>query len=142
MHEENGQAPVRVLAAVVKRGDRYLVCQRPPTKRHGGLWEFPGGKLEAGETDADAARRELREELGVEVMDVGEELFAVHDDGSPYWIAFVPVRVDGEPRCLEHSALAWASDAELAGYAMAPSDGKFMRWLTREWITRDGAAQE
>ena len=41
-------APIRVLAAVIARGDRYLVCRRPVQKRHGGLWEFPGGKLELG----------------------------------------------------------------------------------------------
>ena len=67
----SGNGLVRVIAAVVWRGDRLLVCQRPAHKRHGGLWEFPGGKVEAGESDAAAARRELREELGVEVTAVG-----------------------------------------------------------------------
>jgi 8-oxo-dGTP pyrophosphatase MutT (NUDIX family) len=59
-----------VLAAVIRRQDRYLVCRRPAHKRHGGLWEFPGGKLEPGETLLEAARRELREELGAEVSDL------------------------------------------------------------------------
>jgi 8-oxo-dGTP diphosphatase len=117
---------VRVLAAVITRGDRYLVCQRPADKRHGGLWEFPGGKLEPGETDAEAAHRELREELGVEVTQVWGECFGVHDDGSPFHIAFVPVVIRGEPACLEHSALAWATAAELLAYALAPSDRRFV----------------
>jgi len=120
---------VRVLAAVVERDGRYLICQRPPHKRHGGLWEFPGGKLEAGESDAEAAQRELHEELGVTVEAVGGERFAVHDEGSPFWIAFVPVRFAGEPTCLEHSALAWASVAELSQYPLAPSDRRFAEWL-------------
>jgi mutator protein MutT len=120
---------VRVLAAVVERDGRYLICQRPPHKRHGGLWEFPGGKLEPGESDAEAARRELHEELGVTVEAVGSEQFAVHDDGSPFWIAFVPVHIAGEPACLEHSALAWASVTELPQYALAPSDRRFAEWL-------------
>ena len=116
----------RVLAAVVARGDRYLVCRRPAHARHGGLWEFPGGKLEPGEDDAAAAHRELREELGVGVAAVGAPLGVVHDPGSPYAIAFVPVTITGEPACLEHSALAWATVAELAGYALAPSDRRFV----------------
>ncbi|HNV73404.1 MAG TPA: (deoxy)nucleoside triphosphate pyrophosphohydrolase [Gemmatimonadaceae bacterium] len=119
-------AVIRVLAAVIARGDRYLVCQRPADKRHGGLWEFPGGKLEPGETDAEAARRELREELGVEVTEVGRERFGVHDPGSPFHIAFLPVTIVGEPACLEHSALAWATPAELLAYALAPSDRLFV----------------
>lgn len=119
---------VRVLAAVISRGDRYLVCRRPDEKRHGGLWEFPGGKLEPGEDDAAAARRELREELGVEVTSVGRELLAAHDAGSPYLIAFVDVTISGEPACLEHSALAWATVDELQTYAMAPSDRRFADW--------------
>ena len=65
-----------VLAAVVQRDDRYLICQRPPHKRHGGLWEFPGGKLEPGETHDHAARRELAEELDVDVRTVGTMLFS------------------------------------------------------------------
>ena len=56
---------VRVLAAVIKRNERYLICKRPENKRHGGLWEFPGGKIEIGESNFEAAVRELREELGV-----------------------------------------------------------------------------
>lgn len=128
-------APVRVLAAVITRGDRYLVCRRPVHKRHGGLWEFPGGKLEPGENDAGAAARELREELGVGVSAVGAEAFAVHDEGSPFLIAFVPVRIDGEPACLEHSALAWATAAELLGYALAPSDRRFVEWVVERQAT-------
>lgn len=129
MTPDRSGATVRVLAAVVRRGEHFLVCQRPAHKRHGGLWEFPGGKLESGESDADAAKRELREELGVEVVEVGGELLGVHDAGSPYLIAFVPVRIDGDPACLEHSALAWATAAELLGYALAPSDRRFVEWV-------------
>lgn len=120
---------VRVLAAVIRRGDRYLVCQRPAHKRHGGLWEFPGGKLEPGETDEEAAHRELREELGVEVVGVGSTLHVVHDADSPFLIAFVPVQIAGEPACLEHSALAWGGAEGLQRLALAPSDRKFVEWM-------------
>ena len=120
---------IRVVAAVVARGDRLLVCRRPPHKRHGGLWEFPGGKLDAGESDADAVRRELREELGVEARAVGEAQVAIGDPGSPFVIAFVPATIAGEPVCHEHTALAWGTPAELAAMALAPSDRRYVAWV-------------
>ena len=118
-----------VLAAVVQRDDRYLICQRPVHKRHGGLWEFPGGKLEPGETHDHAARRELAEELAVDVRTVGTMLFSVADPGSQFVIEFVPVTIHGEPRCIEHSALRWLSLDELPTLDLAPSDRRFVEFL-------------
>ena len=125
----NGDHPTRVLAAVVRRDDTLLVCQRPPHKRHGGLWEFPGGKQEPGESDADSIRRELLEELGVEPTAVGDEHFAIGDPGSPFLIAFVPTGIDGEPACHEHTALRWATLDELATMPLAPSDRRYVEFL-------------
>ena len=119
---------IRVIAAVISRGDELLVCQRPLEKRHGGLWEFPGGKCEPGESDADAARRELREELGVEVIDVDEEEFAVADAGSPFLIVFVQVSIRGEPTCHEHIALAWGRPNALLRLPLAPSDLRYVQY--------------
>jgi mutator protein MutT len=115
-----------VIAAVISRGDELLVCQRPLTKRHGGLWEFPGGKCEAGESDADAARRELHEELGVDVVAVGDAELTIADPGSSFLIVFVPVRIVGEPTCHEHSALTWGLPIDLARLPLAPSDRRFV----------------
>ena len=129
---------IRVIAAVIARGDQLLVCQRPPHKRHGGLWEFPGGKCEPGESDADAARRELDEELGVAVLDVGAEEFAIGDPGSPFLIFFVPVTIAGEPTCHEHVALRWAPLAELSTMALAPSDRRYVEFRLRESRTGRG----
>ena len=119
-----------VLAAVIQRDGQYLICQRPAHKRHGGLWEFPGGKLESGETHQDAARRELAEELGVDVQTVGTPLFSVADPGSEFVIEFVPVTIEGEPRCIEHSAVQWLTIDELAKLALAPSDRLFVEFLS------------
>lgn len=120
---------VRVTAAVVARDRSFLVCQRPPNKRHGGLWEFPGGKVEPDESDESAARRELAEELGVHVDSINEAEFSIADPGSPFLIAFVPTRITGEPTCHQHTALAWLPLDELAQLPLAPSDRRYVEFL-------------
>jgi len=115
----------RVVAAVIERDGRLLLCRRPAGKRHAGLWEFPGGKLLPGESASEAARRELAEELAVEVLSVGERLLALPDPGSPFVVEFYPVEIAGEPVPLEHDALLWALPGELAGLDLAPSDSVF-----------------
>lgn len=119
----------RVLACVLRRGESHLLCRRPAHKRHGGLWEFPGGKVEPGETDFEAARREMAEELDVEVTAVGDVILAVTDPGSDFVIEFLDIEAVGEPKCLEHSDLAWGTMASLLGYELAPSDRRFVEWL-------------
>lgn len=118
-----------VLAAVVQQKNKYLVCQRPVHKRHGGLWEFPGGKLEAGETYVDAAQRELAEELGVRAITIGSPLFSIADPGSDFLIEFVPTVIEGEPKCLEHIDLKWVSLEDLPSLELAPSDRRFVDFL-------------
>jgi mutator protein MutT len=113
---------IRVLAAVIAQQDRVLLGCRPAHKRHGNLWEFPGGKVEPGETDFDAMARELREELGVQLVSLGAERCVARDGASPYEIVFVDVTVRGTPQALEHSALAWVPVSSLGEYALAPSD--------------------
>lgn len=120
---------VRVVAGVIRHGALFLVCRRPTHKRHGGLWEFPGGKCNPGESDEDALRRELHEELGVTVTAVGTELFAIDDPGSHFRIAFVPVEIGGRPLCLEHSELTWATPQALLSLELAPGDRSFVQHL-------------
>ena len=116
---------IRVVAAVISRGDKLLVCQRPAHKRHGGLWEFPGGKCEPGESDSDAIRRELAEELGVEAVAVGEAQYEITDRDSPFLIAFLAANIAGEPTAGEHTAIAWATPDELSSMPLAPSDRRY-----------------
>lgn len=125
--------PVRVLAAVITHGECWLLCQRPANKRHGGLWEFPGGKLEPGEHHAAAARREMLEELGVEVTRVGDVLFSSRDPGSPFVIDFTPVEIAGEPRPLEHADIRWIRPADAASLPLAPADAAFVKWAFVKW---------
>jgi 8-oxo-dGTP diphosphatase len=123
---------VPVLAAVIERAGRYLICQRAAHKRHGGLWEFPGGKLEASEDWLAAARRELMEELGLTVRDVAAPLLRVHDPGSPFEIVFVPVVAEGEPAPTEHQEVMWVVATDLSSYELAPSDRRFAEWLVSQ----------
>jgi 8-oxo-dGTP pyrophosphatase MutT (NUDIX family) len=120
----------RVVACVARRGDLLLLCRRPLHKRHGGLWEFPGGKAEADESDDLAAARELEEELGVRLVRALPAIFEIVDEGSPYVIAFVPVEFDGNPVATEHTDIIWGRPFELAKLPLAPSDEVFLRWFS------------
>lgn len=123
-----------VIAAVVRRDERYLVCQRPPHKRHGGLWEFPGGKIEKGETLRDAAHRELSEELNLTVSGIGAVQFSAIDAASGFLIKFVEVEVSGDPVLIEHTDLRWLSAAELMQMPLAPSDSQFVDFLNNSKV--------
>jgi mutator protein MutT len=116
---------VEVLAAVIRSGNRLLLGRRPREKRHGGLWEFPGGKLVEGETRAEAADRELREELGVRLVRLGRTLHSRRDPGSAFVIHFVEAEIEGDPIAREHEELRWVQLSELDGLDLAPADASF-----------------
>lgn len=119
---------VRVVAAVMRRDGAYLVGRRPGGKRHGGLFEFPGGKVRPGESDADALARELAEELDLRLTSAGPVLFSAADPGAPFRVHFVAVRARGVPTPLEHDELSWATPDELRSgrFPLAPSDARFV----------------
>jgi mutator protein MutT len=121
---------IPVIAAVISRKGSVLIAQRSRRKRHGGLWEFPGGKIQPGESLLEAARREIDEELGMWVERVGRILFEQQDRGSSFLITFIEVEAVGDPRPSEHEALAWVHPSELANYALAPSDRAFASMFT------------
>ncbi len=125
--ESSGIIPV--VAAVIERDGQYLVAERPLHKRHGGLWEFPGGKLNPEESWVDAARRELKEELGVSVLAAWEPIHQRRDPGSPFEISFVPVAIAGEPIALEHVQVRWVTASALLDLNLAPADRAFAKTL-------------
>jgi 8-oxo-dGTP diphosphatase len=93
------------------------------------MWEFPGGKIEEGESDFAATNRELTEELNVKVLSVAPPRFTVVDPGSHFVIEFIPVQIDGSPECIEHSEIRWVSLSEMPDLDLAPSDRGFVEYL-------------
>ena len=120
-----------VVAAVIERDGRFLVGQRPAHKHHGGLWEFPGGKVEPGETPAAALARELHEELGLTDVQVGPELHRHIDPTRPLTLLFLRVETAGTPAALEHTALAWLDPHAPLPLALAPADLAFVASVRR-----------
>ncbi len=107
--------PVAIAAGIVLRGDRVLVTRRPPGVHLEGLWEFPGGKLGPGEQPADALRREIAEEIGLEVRRATLFHRQEHDYADravDLWF-FLVTGFEGEPRAVENQDVAWAAIPEL-----------------------------
>ena len=126
--------PVPVVAAVISSQGALLLCQRPVHKRHGGLWEFPGGKTDPNESLEAAIRRELQEELAVDAASVGETLFSVHDPGSPFVIHFIETAIEGAPQALEHDAIQWVLPDKAVALPLAPSDRAFMEFYVANYL--------
>ncbi len=120
---------IRVVAAVVERDGRRLLGRRPEEKRHGGLWEFPGGKVQAGESITDAVTRELAEELSLQVTTVGVTRLTVRDGDSPFVIDFVDASATGVAAAHEHSEIGWFTLTKMNGVALAPADAAFVAAL-------------
>ena len=132
-----------VAAGALVRGDGYVLLQRrPDTKHHGGLWEFPGGKVEAGETPEAALIRELAEELGIAVVAPAPLAFASGSAGVRplLLLLYVVRRWRDEPRPLDATALAWIAPAELAARPMSPADRPLVAALVRHLATAVAAA--
>lgn len=124
-----------VVAALICREGRFLICRRPAHKARGLLWEFVGGKVEPGETKAQALARECREELAVEV-DVGapfmEVTHAYPDITVRLTLLWAQIR-SGEVRLLEHCDMRWITPDEIGQFAFCPADEEILRRIEREF---------
>jgi len=127
-------AVIDVSAALVFRGGRLLIAQRPEGGHLAGMWEFPGGKREPGETWEECLRRELREELDVDV-EVGrlfEEVTHAYPTKTVRLRFFLCRLPTGEPRPVGCAAVAWVSPEALGRYEFPPADAGLLQRLASE----------
>lgn len=120
-----------VVAALIWNGNRFLACQRPANKARGLLWEFVGGKVEAGESREEALIRECREELAVTISvgDIFMEVIHEYPDLTVHLTLFNAVIAAGEPQKLEHNDIRWITPAEIDGYEFCPADHEILKKL-------------
>ena len=127
-----------VCALIEDEAGRLLVAQRPPGKHLAGLWEFPGGKLEPGETPQAALVREIAEELGCAAVP-GEKLTPVTHAYEKVTVRLIPFLARladpaARPETREHAALRWVTRAEIGSLPMPAADAP----IVAEWVARGG----
>ena len=122
---------LEVSAALIFRDGKLLVTQRHNHSHLGGLWEFPGGKREAGETFEQCLVREIREELGVEIAtgELFEEISHDYPEKSVHLKFFICQLISGEPQSLDCAAAKWIGRSELAGFEFPAADARLLEKL-------------
>ena len=120
---------VEVVAALVWSGEKFMICQRPANKARGLLWEFVGGKVEQGETKAQALVRECREELGITVSvgDVFTEVTHKYPDITVHLTLFYATIIEGVPQKLEHKDIKWITPSDIPDYHFCPADEEILK---------------
>ena len=119
---------VEVVAALIRQGEKFMICQRPAHKARGLLWEFVGGKVEPGETKEQALVRECREELAV-ILSVGDVFMDVtheYPDVTVHLTLFNATIADGAPQKLEHNDIKWITPSEISNYDFCPADEEIL----------------
>ena len=127
---------IEVVAALIWQDGKFMICQRPEHKSRGLLWEFVGGKVEAGETKADALVRECREELDVtlSVGDVFMDVVHEYPDITVHLTLFCATVSEGEPKKLEHNDIKWITPAEISDYEFCPADVEILAKIREVYL--------
>ncbi|MBQ4274072.1 MAG: (deoxy)nucleoside triphosphate pyrophosphohydrolase [Clostridia bacterium] len=124
-----------VVAALIWRGEKFMICQCPAHKARGLLWEFVGGKVEAGETKEEALIRECQEELAVRLL-VGEVFMDVtheYPDLTVHLTLFHATIAEGEPQKLEHNDIRWITPQEIPNYEFCPADTEILEKIIERY---------
>ena len=118
-----------VVAALIRQGGTFMICQRPAHKARGLLWEFVGGKVEPGETKEQALIRECREELAVTlaVGDVFMDVVHEYPDITVHLTLFNATIAEGVPQKLEHNDVRWITPCEIPEYNFCPADEEILK---------------
>ena len=113
-----------VVAALIWKNNKFMICQRPAHKARGLLWEFVGGKVESGETKKQALIRECKEELDIllSVGDVFMDVIHEYPDLTVHLTLFNATIFEGEPQKLEHNDIKWITKEEILNYEFCPAD--------------------
>lgn len=124
-----------VVAALIRRNGKFLICQRPPHKARGLQWEFVGGKVEPVETMQQALIRECREELDitVEVLDRFTQVIHEYPDITIRLTLFNCRLPEGKPRLLEHVALAWITPDQIPEFDFCPADREILSAIREQF---------
>lgn len=119
---------VEVVAGLIWKDGKFMICQRPKNKARALLWEFVGGKVEKGESREDALVRECKEELDVTVkpLDVFCTVDHVYPDITIRLVLFNAEILSGEPKLLEHADLKWISADDIDNYEFCPADKEIL----------------
>ena len=123
-----------VVAALIWKDNRFMICQRPVHKARGLLWEFVGGKVEPGETKEQALIRECKEELNVllSVGDIFMDIVHEYPDLTVHLTLFNATIAEGEPRKLEHNDIRWIAPSEIPNYDFCMADEEILKKIIKE----------
>lgn len=119
---------IQVTAAIIQRQGKLLICQRPKGKRCALLWEFPGGKVDPGETSEKCIVRECHEELNItiEAERLVREIEYAYSDITVNIHFYICKLINGEPTCVEHNDIQWFTLEEILRLPLCPADSKML----------------
>ena len=124
---------IDVVAAVVMRNGKYMIARRAPGKHLAGYWEFPGGKIEEGESPEDSLQREIEEEFGVYAQVgayLGENVHG-YGDKTVRLMAYEATVVQDIHQSMDHDQIEWVELNQMDDYPLAPADVPLLRYLRR-----------
>ncbi|MGH8022772.1 MAG: 8-oxo-dGTP diphosphatase MutT [Limisphaerales bacterium] len=127
---------IDVSAALIFHHGRLLIARRRAGAHLGGLWEFPGGKREPNETFEQCLVREIREELGMEIVvgELFEEITHAYDERTVRLKFFLCQWIAGEPKALGCDAFRWISNGEWSEYEFPAADAQLLRKISAAWV--------